>query len=196
MASSIFSSLNSFASDSTIKTDGSEVLLNPSRRRNYDRVHRTLCDIGILRAHLGLSHGNNWGSPVSVWISHGAYILFPHGNVVNRFVSAVNDVSNMGYGLMGGTFNAYHDIIDNKLNVKIGAASALSNVNPQGGGNQLGFELNGRISWTPQVYMNLELHAAKLWLGDFYDSPRVNGNVSERPANPWTVFLTYKWLMF
>ena len=51
--------------NSTIKTDGSEVLLNPSRRRNYDRVHRTLCDIGILRAHLGLSHGNNWGSPES-----------------------------------------------------------------------------------------------------------------------------------
>lgn len=144
----------------------------------------------------GVLTGNNWGSPVSVWISHGAYILFPHGNVVNRFVSAVNDVSNMGYGLMGGTFNAYHDIIDNKLNVKIGTASALSNVNSPNGGNQLGFEVNGRISWTPKVYMNLELHAAKLWLGNFYDSPRVNGDVSERPADPWTVFLTYKWLMF
>tara|TARA_B100001115_G_C15847212_1_gene427559 strand:+ start:61 stop:1632 length:1572 start_codon:yes stop_codon:yes gene_type:complete len=144
----------------------------------------------------GVLTGNNWGSPVSVWISHGAYILFPHGNVVNRFVSAVNDVSNLGYGLMGGTFNVYHDIIDNKLNIKAGTAAAFSNVNPQGGGNQLGIELNGRISWQPQVYMQLELHAAKLWLGDFYDSPAVNANASSRPDNPWTVFLTYKWLMF
>ena len=44
--------------------------------------------------------------------------------------------------------------------------------------------------------MQLELHAAKLWLGDFYDSPAVNANASSRPDNPWTVFLTYKWLMF
>ena len=51
--------------NSTIKTDGAEVLLNVSRRRNYDRVFRTLCDIGVLRANLGLSHGNNWGSPES-----------------------------------------------------------------------------------------------------------------------------------
>lgn len=51
--------------NSTVKTDAAEVLLNPSRRRNYDRVYRTLCDIGVLRAHLGLSHGNNWGIPES-----------------------------------------------------------------------------------------------------------------------------------
>lgn len=51
--------------NSTVKTDGAEILLNASRRRNYDRVFRTLCDIGVLRAHLGLSHGNNWGSPES-----------------------------------------------------------------------------------------------------------------------------------
>lgn len=152
---------------------------------------------GISDGHYsGVLTGNNWGSPVSVWISHGAYILFPHGNVVNRFVSAVNDVSNLGYGLMGGTLNLHHDIIDNKLNAKIGTAAAFSNVSPTGGGNQIGVELNGRISWQPHVYMNLELHAAHLWLGDFYDSPTVNGNVTARPANPWTVFLVYKWLMF
>lgn len=49
----------------TVKEDGAEVLLNPSRRPNYDRVHRILCDISTLRAHLGLNHGNNWGSPES-----------------------------------------------------------------------------------------------------------------------------------
>ncbi|TNE30351.1 MAG: hypothetical protein EP346_03930 [Bacteroidetes bacterium] len=144
----------------------------------------------------GVMTGNNWGSPVSVWISHGAYILFPHGNVVNRFVAAVNDVSNLGYGLTGGTVNLYHDIIPNKLNAKIGAASAISNVAPPNGGFLMGVEANGRLSWTPKVYMNLELHAAYMWLGDFYDSGRVNGGNAERPVNPWTVFLGYKWLMF
>ncbi len=144
----------------------------------------------------GVLTGNNWGTPVSVWISHGAYILFPHGNVVNRFVSAVNDVSNLGYGLTGGTLNIYHDFIPNKLNVKVGAAAAMSNVSPSGGGNFMGLEVNGRISWAPKVYMNLELHAANLWLGDFYDSGKVNGGMTDRPTNPWTVFLAYKWLMF
>ncbi len=144
----------------------------------------------------GVLTGNNWGSPVSVWISHGAYILFPHGNVVNRFVSAVNDVSNLGYGLMGGTLNAHKDIIPDKLNFKVGGAWAMSNVSPTNGGNQLGTELNARISWSPFVYMNFELHAAHLWLGDFYDAQVVNGGVNDRPTNPWTVFLAYKWLMF
>lgn len=144
----------------------------------------------------GVMTGNNWGTPVSVWISHGAYILFPHGNVVNRFVSAVNDISNLGYGLTGGTMNLYHDLVPNKLNVKAGGAAAVSNIAPSGGGNLVGLEANGRISWTPKVYMNVELHGAYMWLGDFYDSPRVNGGASERPVNPWTVFLGFKWLMF
>lgn len=144
----------------------------------------------------GVMTGNNWGSPVSLWISHGAYILFPHGNVVNRFVSAVNDVSNLGYGIAGGTLNLHRDVIPDKLNIKLGTAAAASNVAPSGGGNLVGVELNGRISWAPKVYMNLELHAANLWLGDFYDSQRVNGGSSARPTNPWTVFLAYKWLMF
>lgn len=144
----------------------------------------------------GVMTGNNWGTPVSVWISHGAYILFPHGNVVNRFVAAINDISNLGYGIAGGTLNLYKDVIDNKLNVKVGGAAGFSDVAPNGGGNVVGIEANGRISWTPKVYMSLELHGAYMWLGDFYDSPRVNAGSSERPVNPWTVFLGYKWLMF
>jgi hypothetical protein len=154
-------------------------------------------DNGIEDDHYsGVMTGNNWGTPVSVWISHGAYILFPHGNVINRFVSAVNDVSNLGYGITGGTLNFYKDLIPNKLNVKVGSAAAISNVAPAGGGNLMGVEGNGRVSFTPKVYMNIELHAAYLWLGDFYDSPLVNANSSVRPVNPWTVFIGFKWLMF
>jgi hypothetical protein len=140
--------------------------------------------------------GNNWGSPVSIFISHGAYILFPHGNVVNRFVSAVNDPSNLGYGVTGAVFNAHKDLIPHKLNAKVGGAFALSNVAPGGGGFNIGQEANFRISYAPKVFMNIELHAAYLWLGDFYDSPTVNGNAASRPANPWTAFIVYRWLMF
>ncbi len=144
----------------------------------------------------GVMTGNNWGSPVSIFISHGAYILFPHGNVVNRFVSAVNDPSNLGYGVTGAVFNAHKDLIPHKLNAKVGGAFALSNVAPGGGGFNIGQEANFRISYAPKVFMNIELHAAYLWLGDFYDSPTVNGNAASRPANPWTAFIVYRWLMF
>jgi hypothetical protein len=50
--------------------------------------------------------------------------------------------------------------------------------------------------------MSVELHAANLWLGDFYDSnddtysSDINGSYDVRPPDPWTVFLVYKWLLF
>ena len=162
-----------------------------------DLIYSTGDGNGISDNHYsGVMTGNNWGAPVSVWISHGAYILFPHGNVVNRFIGAINDISNLGFGTAGGTLNLCKDLIDNNLNVKVGGAAAFSNIAPAGGGNLVGVEANGRISWSPKVYMSLELHGAYMWLGDFYDSSRVNGGQSERPVNPWTVFIGYKWLMF
>ena len=196
-------SANDYASRSTI--GGVAVNLRGGYRYGLTKGDIVTADLiytsgdnnGIKDNHYsGVMTGNNWGTPVEVWISHGAYILFPHGNVVNRFVSAVNDISNLGYGITGGTLNIYRDIVPNKLNVKLGSAAALSNVAPSGGGNVIGVEANGRISWQAKVYMNLELHGAYLWLGDFYDSSRVNGGVSERPVNPWTVFMGFKWLMF
>lgn len=51
--------------NSTLRDDVREVLLNLNRRRNYDRVHATLRDIGSLRAHLGLNYSDNWRSPES-----------------------------------------------------------------------------------------------------------------------------------
>ncbi|MCX8147789.1 hypothetical protein [Thermaurantimonas aggregans] len=144
----------------------------------------------------GVLTGNTWGSPVSLYISHGAYILFPHGNVVNRFVAAVTDPSNLGFGVTGLVLNVHRDFIPHKFNGKIGAASAISNVAPSGGGFLIGNELNFRIQYTPQVFMNIELHGAYLWLGDFYNSSLVNGGVNTRPVNPWTVFLVYRWLLF
>ncbi|MEM7549375.1 MAG: hypothetical protein AAF363_06870 [Bacteroidota bacterium] len=162
-----------------------------------DIVYTTGDDDGIDDGkYSGVLTGNTWGTPASIYISSGAYILFPHGNVVNRFVSAVNDISNLGLGLTGVTLNYYKDIIPYKVNAKAGLAYAYSNVNPENGGQNIGVEFNGRISYQPKVFMNIELHAAYLSLGDFYDSPEVNAGVSERPPNPWTAFLAFKWLMF
>jgi hypothetical protein len=153
-------------------------------------------------SYTGVITGNTWGLPASIFISSGSYLLFPHANVVNRFTPAVSDISNMGYGLNAFTFNAHHDIIPNKLNVKIGGAQGLSNIIPQNGGANLGTELNAAIKYKLGVFMSLELHGANLWLGDFYDSnddtysSDINGSYDVRPSNPWTVFIVYKWLIF
>jgi hypothetical protein len=146
--------------------------------------------------YTGVITGNTWGAPGAIFISSGSYILFPHGNVVNRFVSVVPDISNSGYGLLGGTLNLADDLIPNKLNAKLGGAFARSNASSPGGGNTLGWEINGKISYTPAVLMNIELHGAYMGLGNFFDSRIVNGGEDQRPPNPWTVFLVYKWLMF
>lgn len=147
------------------------------------------------RKYSGVLTGNTWGAPGAVFISSGSYILFPHGNVVNRFVAAVGDLSNMGYGLLGGTINLSRDFIPNKLNAKLGLAMAQSQYAPAGGGKNLGVEYNGKIGYQLGTFMSLEVHGAYLDLGDFFDSPRVNGG-GTKPINPWTVFIAYKWLMF
>lgn len=150
----------------------------------------------------GVITGNQWGAPGAIFISSGAYLLMPHGNVVNRYTPAIMDISNMGYGLTAVTLNASKGIITNRLTAKLGTAAAISNVQPLGGGSLIGTEFNGNIAYNFGPFMSLELHGAYLMLGDFYDSKQssygspVNGGVDERPVNPWTSFLVFKWLMF
>ncbi len=154
------------------------------------------------KKYKGVITGNTWGMPSNIFIGTGGYLLFPHANVVNRFTPVVSDISNMGYGLIGGTLNLAHDFIPNRLNAKTGTAMAISQSKPQGGGWNLGTELNGSVSYTIGPYMSIEMHGAYLWLGDFFDSrdsshgSSINGNSATRPVNPYTVFLVYKWLMF
>ena len=157
------------------------------------------------KKYSGVITGNTWGSPAAIFLSHGAYLLLPHGNVVNRFISAVSDLSNLGYGLLGGTLNIHKDIIPHKLSAKIGYAGATSIYTPATGGKTIGYELNTRISFQPKVFMNLELHAAYMWLGNFYESTAVNGKSvkitdpvekTSKPKNPWTMFIVFKWLLF
>lgn len=144
----------------------------------------------------GVMTGNTWATPGGLFISHGAYLLFPHANVVNRYVAAITDISNIGYGVTGGTLNFSKDFIPNKLDGKIGFAGAISNATPNKGGNFMGWEANVKVGYQLGVYLNLELHAARLWLGDFYDSAVVNGGIDGRPTDPYTAFLALKWLMF
>lgn len=146
--------------------------------------------------YTGVITGNTWGSPIGLMIGQGSYLLFPHGNVVNRYVAAVADLSNMGYGMTGATLNVGHDIIPNKFHSKIGGAFAMSNQEPTGGGSFIGWEINGKFSYDLGAFLSIELHAAYMGLGDFYNSTAVNGNLNSKPADPWTTGLGLKWLIF
>ncbi|MCA9705079.1 MAG: hypothetical protein KDK70_04410 [Myxococcales bacterium] len=153
----------------------------------------------------GVITGNTWGAPGALMTSHGAYLLMPHANVVNRFYAAVTDPSNLGFGMLAGTLNASYDIVPNTLELKAGGAVARSNIKPVAGENLIGVELNGRVSWRFRPLMSLEVHGAYLWLGDYFRSPEILGYATAeelaagaplaRPQNPWTTFLSFRWLM-
>jgi len=145
----------------------------------------------------GVLTGNNWTSPGAVFIGHGLYLLMPHGNVVNRFVAATVDIQNLGYGLQAASLQVHKDLVPHKLKAKIGGGVGYASKTPTGVGRMMGTEVNFNLRWTMRVLMDLELHAAYMWLGDFYDYSEVNGgNELERPDNPWTVFATFKWISF
>ncbi len=144
----------------------------------------------------GVLTGNNWTAPGAVFFSHGLYLLLPHGNVVNRFNGAVIDIQNIGYGFAGGSLTGSWDIVPNKFKLKSALGLGYASASPQGGGNLIGTEFNLNLAYRLRVFMDLELHAAYLSLGDFYDSTVVNGGVTKRPQDPWTVFASLKWIMF
>ncbi len=144
----------------------------------------------------GVLTGNNWTAPGAVFFSHGLYLLLPHGNVVNRFLGAVIDIQNIGYGLTAGSFSASYDVVPNKLKVKSAVGFGLSTVEPKDGGSIIGTEFNFNLLYKLRVFMDLELHAAYLKLGDFFDSKVVNGDVDVRPKDPWVLFASIKWIMF
>lgn len=145
----------------------------------------------------GVVTGNTWGSPAAVFTSFGTYLLLPHANVVNRFYAASTDISNIGFGLTAASLGFGADIIRNQLYARVGGAVAQSNIQPVGGKKFMGAEVNGTISWRVRPLLNIEGHAAYLRLGDYFRSPEiVTGSTGAgRPKDPWTVFLTLKWLL-
>lgn len=153
----------------------------------------------------GVVTGNTWGAPGALNVGHGAYLLMPHAFVVNRFYAAVTDPSNLGFGVSAATLNASYDVVPNQLELKVGGAVARSNIKPIAGDNFIGAEVNGRVSWRFRPLVALEAHAAWLSLGGYFESPEVvappegfdaaNPVAGPRPQNPWTAFLSLRWLM-
>jgi hypothetical protein len=139
--------------------------------------------------------GNVYGSPVGIYTTGRALILFPDAQVVNRYYSAVHDISNQGYGVSGAFVNLSRDFIPNRFSGKIGAATAFANVAPEGGGRYVGTEVNAELKYNLKVFLTLGLHAAYVGLGDFYESPATTLD-GEMPDNPWVVFTSLSWLMF
>lgn len=139
--------------------------------------------------------GNIWGSPTGIYSSHKALLLFPDPQVVNRYYSAVHDISNMGLGVTAGFLSVMKDFIPNKLSGKIGLAAALSNVKPRGGSSFIGSEINAEIKYNIKVFLTIGLSAGYCMLGDFYNAPGVTYD-KLRPKDPWVIFTSLSWLMF
>ncbi len=139
--------------------------------------------------------GNVYGSPVGIYSSHRALLLFPDPQVVNRYYSAVQDISNMGFGVTGAAVNVFRDWIPNRFYTKVGAATAFSNTKPAGGGSAIGTEINFEAKYNLRVFLTAGLDMGYLVLGDFFDAPKVT-QTGLRPENPWVSFITLSWLMF
>ena len=147
--------------------------------------------------YTGVLTGNNWTTPGAVFIGHPLYLLLPHGTVVNRYSAAVLDIQNVGYGLQAGALSVTKELVRNKWRVSAAVGHGRASAEPLNGGSTIGTEVNAKLTWTMRVFLEAELHAAYLSLGDFYDSGEVNGGLDgERPDDPWTVFASLKWIMF
>ena len=131
-----------------------------------------------------------------MFIGHPLYLLLPHGTVVNRFNAAVMDIQNIGYGMQSVALSASKEIVPNKWRLKAAVGHGRASATIDGMGSTIGTELNMSLRYRMRVFLDLELHAAYLALGDFYDSDVVNGGLDDRPDDPWTAFLTLKWIMF
>lgn len=139
--------------------------------------------------------GNVWGSPVGIYSSHRALLLFPDAQVVNRYYSAVQDISNEGRGVSAGFVSASRDLIPNRFSLKAGAAAAWSNTKPTGGGNFIGSELNAEAKYNIKVFLTAGLSAGYMKVGNYYDAPAVTYQ-HKKPDDAWVMFATLSWLMF
>ncbi len=171
----------------------------------FDYIYTTGDDDGLDDGkYNGVMTGNTWGAPGNLPISTGTNILFPSGNVVNRYMPLVADISNMGFGLNAATVRINKAIVPHKFILSANGGFARANTKPRKGGFFLGTEANLGFIWKIKTFMELELRGAHVWLGDFYDAPYANGDqfvdadqrLNRRPTDPWTAFLAFKWLMF
>jgi hypothetical protein len=140
--------------------------------------------------------GNVYGSPTAIYSNHKSLLLFPDPKVVNRYYSAVHDISNMGYGVTAVFGSVSHDVVPNKFMVKVGGATAFANAIPSGGGSMIGSEVNIEAQYTYKVFLTFGASAGYMSLGDFYKSPLVTYNNTRPSHDPWVFFMNMMWLMF
>lgn len=139
---------------------------------------------------------NNYGLPGATWFNHKTLILFPFTSTVSNYTGAITDISNQGYGLLGGIATAAYDIVPNKLNLKLGAAYAQSFAKPPKTktgvvrGNTVGAEVNAELRYHIRYLMTVGLHAGYMVPGNFY-----NGNTFIE-GNPWAGFASFTWYGF
>ena len=139
---------------------------------------------------------NQYGLPGAVWFNHKTLILFPFTSTVSNYTGAVIDISNQGYGLLAGILAAKYDLIRDKLNVKVGAAYAQSTVRPPATdlgverGHTVGAEVNVELTYQIRYLMQIGLHGAYLFVGNFFDGNR------EVLTNPYAVYTTFTWYAF
>lgn len=139
---------------------------------------------------------NQYGLPGAVWFNHKTLILFPFTNTVSNYTGAVVDISNQGYGLLAGILAARYDLIRDKLNLKVGGAYAQSTVRPQPSdlgierGRTVGAEINLELTYQIRYLMNVGLHGAYMFVGNFFDAN------PEVLSNPWAAFTTFTWYAF
>jgi hypothetical protein len=137
--------------------------------------------------------GNQYGIPGSLYITHRSLLLFPDPRSVNRQLSVVYDPSNLGYGVLGGSFNVAKDLIPDLLNLKLGTAMASSAAKPvDSSGKFVGWELNAEMIYRPAPFFFLGLHAGWLRYGQFLENntDRVPGSL------PWVAYFSMTWLHF
>jgi hypothetical protein len=139
---------------------------------------------------------NQYGLPGAVWFNHKTLILFPFTSTVSNYTGAIVDISNQGYGVLAGILAAKYDLIRDTLNVKVGAAYAQSTVRPPATdlgierGSTVGAEVNVELTYQIRYLMQVGLHGAYLFAGNFFD-----GNPGVL-TNPYAVFTTFTWYAF
>lgn len=163
---------------------------------SVEAIYTTGDDNGVKDGTLNsVITGNVYGSPVGIYSSHRALLLFPDPQVVNRYYSAVHDISNMGLGVFGVFANFSKDFIPNKFSGKLGFATAYSVITPSGGSSDIGTEVNVELKYNLKVFLTLGLSAGYMKVGGFYDSPKTT-YVKQKPKDPFVVFTSLSWMMF
>ncbi len=116
----------------------------------------------------------------------------------------ISDISNLGAGLNAVNVQVSKAVVPHKWILSANGAYAMSNAALSRGGTEIGLEANFGVRWKIKTLMEIELRAAHVWLGDFYDAPYANGDqfvdaddrLGTRPVDPWTAYVAFKWLMF